>query len=84
MSAQNLKERGEPEEYYPHYVDADDVEFDHSYWECRCGWRSEPFRHPSMAAHHRDGHHQFGDTPDCGLGKCVMVFEDGSTAEVAV
>jgi len=82
--AQNLADRQPVDHYYPRYVDPEDVEFDHCYWKCPCGWRSEELRHPSMVYHHRDGHHSFGETPDCGLGKCVMVFEDGLTAEVAV
>lgn len=80
----SLEARGSVEDYYPHYVNEDEVEFDYAYWKCRCGWRSESFQHPSMADHFRDGHQKFGRTVDCGLGKCVMVFEDGSEAEVAV
>lgn len=79
-----MDERPDVEEYYPHYVNEDEVEFSHCYWEFPCGWRSEDLRHPSMVTHHRDGHHDFGRTVDCGLGKNVMVFEDGSVAEVSV
>lgn len=81
---QSLDDRPPVEDYYPGYVDPDEVEFDHCFWKCPCGWHSRPLQHPSMAEYHRDGHHDFGRSLDCGLGKCVMVFEDGSTAEVAV
>ena len=80
----SLADRGPVEDYYPRYVDPEDVEFDHCYWACPCGWRFRELRHPSMVYHYRDGHHDFGETVDCGLGKCVIVFEDGSTAEEAV
>lgn len=76
------KQREPPEAYYPHYVDPDEVEFDYAYAKCRCGWESARVGHPSMAEYHLDGHRKFGRTPDCGVGTHVLVFEDGSTAEV--
>lgn len=79
---QSLEARGPPEDWYPQYVDPDEVEFDHAYWECRCGWRSDPVQHPSMTEHYEDLHWEYGQTVDCGVGKHVLVFEDGSVAEI--
>jgi len=79
---QNMEARADVEEYYPHYVNEEEVEFSHCYWECRCGWRSEDLRHPSFADGKQDGHLRFGRTKDCGIGKTVLVFEDGSVADV--
>lgn len=78
----SLEDRGPPEDWYPHYVDADDVEFDYAYYRCRCGWESECVSHPSMTEWHADGHRQFGQTVDCGVGRHILVFKDGTVAEV--
>lgn len=78
----SLEERGDVEDYYPHYVIPDEVEFDYAYYKCRCGWESEALSHPSMTEHHADGHREYGYTADCGLGKKVLVFKDGSVAEI--
>lgn len=75
-------ERKPVEEYYPHYVDPEEVEFDYAYYECRCGWTSERKSHPRATEYERDGHSQFGRTPDCGLGNHVIVFKDGSVSKI--
>jgi len=76
------QQREPAEAYFPHYVDPDEVEFDYAYYECRCGWQSERVSHPSMTEYHADGHRDYGRTPDCGLGKHVIVFKDGTVAEI--
>jgi len=78
----SMEDRGAIEDYYPHYVNDSEVEFDHAYWECRCGWRSDPQNHPSKTEYYQDQHLKWGRTPDCGIGKHVIVFEDGSVAEI--
>jgi len=75
-----MNDRGDVEDYYPHYVNPDDVEFDYAYYECNCGWQSETQNHPSKTEYYADQHSRFGRTPDCGLGKHIIVFKDGSTA----
>lgn len=78
----SMAERGAVEDYYPHYVDEDAVEFSHAYWKCRCGWRSDDVNHPSKTTYHQEQHLDWGQTPDCGVGKHAIVFEDGSVAEI--
>lgn len=73
---------GPVEDYYPHYVDEDEVEFDYAFYRCRCGWESKRVGHPASTMAKEDAHFEYGHTPDCGVGKHVLVFEDGSVAEI--
>lgn len=76
------QQRGPVEDYYPHYVNEDEVEFDYAYYECRCGWQGDPAGHPASTEHQHEMHSRWSQSPDCGLGKHVIVFEDGSVAEI--
>jgi len=76
------KQKLSAEEYYPAWLAPDEAEFSHCYATCRCGWQSETVEDPGMADHHRDGHMRYGETPDCSLPTIVLVFADGSTADV--
>lgn len=78
----SIDNRGAVEDYYPHYVNENTVEFAYAYWECRCGWESENKTHPSKTEYPQDQHLRWGRTPDCGVGKHVIVFTDGSVAEI--
>lgn len=77
----SLQQRGSPEDYFPHYVNENEVEFDYAYAKCRCGWESRPLAHPASTTYHIENHHEYGHTVDCSVGKSVLVFEDGSVAE---
>jgi hypothetical protein len=84
MSSRQSIDRSEEgiAEWYPHYVNPDEVEFDYAFYRCRCGWESERCSHPSLTEAKADGHRQYYDSPDCGLGKHIIVFKDGSTADI--
>lgn len=75
-------ERGSVDEWYPHYVDADDVEFDYAFARCRCGWKSEALGHPASTDYHGDLHLEYGRTVDCGVIDHVIIFKDGSEAVI--
>lgn len=76
------KQRPPAEEYFPSYVEGD-AELDYAYAKCRCGWESEAKSHPEGARYEADIHSDHVTDPDCSLPTQVLVFEDGTVADIA-